>query len=94
MYMYCYHLIQEAQLSTSTEVEFTVQSDYTNERQHAVRIVLLPALTVHFEIIHNELVTGTVKEELPVDTSRNRPNVLRIQKYIYHYFINLFIYLY
>lgn len=69
----------EAQLNTNTEVEFTVQSDYTNEREHAVRIALLPALTVQFEIIHKELLTGTVKEELPTDTSRNRPSVLRIQ---------------
>lgn len=71
---------QEAQLSTGTEVEFTVQCDYTDERFHAVRIVILPPQSVQFELIYNQILTGNIKEELPHDIGRNKPNVLKIQK--------------
>jgi cold shock CspA family protein len=69
----------EAQLTTTTEVEFTVQRDYTNERPHAVRIMMLPAGTVKFEFISKEVYCGNVQEELPHDGIKNKPNILKLQ---------------
>ena len=72
---------QEAQLTTSTEVEFSVHGDYTEQRYHAVRIWVLPSLSVKFEIVSDEVISGNVQEELPHDTvTRNKPNIFKLQK--------------
>lgn len=70
----------EAQLTSTTEVEFTVQKDYTNERLHAVRIVILPMNTVQFETKFTSLYHGCVQEELSSEGGRNKPNILKLQK--------------
>ncbi len=67
-------------MTNTTEVEFTVQTDYTNERLHAVRIAILPAGTVLFETISTIVYNGSVEEELPSEGGKVKPNMLKLQK--------------
>lgn len=69
----------EHRLTQHDEVEFTVQNDYTNERLHAVRVKILTAGSVQFEVVSEKTFSGSVEDELPGECGRNKPNILKIQ---------------
>ena len=67
-------------MTNTTEVEFTVHTDYTNERLHAVRIAILPLGSVQFEEVSPAVYQGSVQEELPSEGNKAKPNILKLQK--------------
>ena len=45
-----------------------------------MRIIVLPPQSVQFEIIKNEVFSGRIQEELPHESSKYKPNILKLQK--------------
>ena len=45
-----------------------------------MRIIVLPPQSVQFEVIKNETFSGRIQEELPHEYSKNKPNILKLQK--------------